>query len=185
MSPVSVDVLSMLRTPALASVSPPAPIGGGGERTERDVPVAPEMLLARLLRPLMLETGSVKGIVPPFSACGLASVGGRKDDGRPQMAWVRRQDGSSTRQLSNKISYWPSAEDEVMCMEEAVQTEEVKDPAKSVTCKQCSCRCHHRRRHVDVAGCLVESRQSGAESGQAYSRYRTVPRKCCLPLVST
>jgi hypothetical protein len=28
--------------------------------------VAPETLLARLLRPLTLETVSVKGIVPPF-----------------------------------------------------------------------------------------------------------------------
>ena len=89
MSPVSVEVLSMLRTPALASVSLPAPIGGG-ERTEREVPVAPEMLLARLLRPLMLETGSVKGIVPPFGACGLASVGAGPCDDEPQMAVVRR-----------------------------------------------------------------------------------------------
>lgn len=68
MSLVSVEVLSMLRTPALASMSTPAPIGGG-ERTERDAPVAAETLLALLLRPLMLETGSVKGIVPPFRAC--------------------------------------------------------------------------------------------------------------------
>lgn len=36
---------------------------------ERDAPVAPETLLALLLRPLTLETGSVKGIVPPFGAC--------------------------------------------------------------------------------------------------------------------
>ena len=64
-SPVSVDVLSILRTPAFASVSPPEPIGGA-ERIEREAPVAAETLLARLLRPLMLETGSVKGIVPPF-----------------------------------------------------------------------------------------------------------------------
>lgn len=67
-SPVSVEVLSMLKTPALASVSTPEPMGGG-ERREREAPVAAETLLALLLRPLMLETGSVKGIVPPFEAC--------------------------------------------------------------------------------------------------------------------
>lgn len=66
MSPVSVDVFSMLRTPAFARVSPPPVPIGGAERMEREAPVAAETLLARLLRPLMLETGSVKGIVPPF-----------------------------------------------------------------------------------------------------------------------
>ena len=40
---------------------------------DREAPVAAETLLARLLRPLMLETGSVKGIVPPFGACCLVS----------------------------------------------------------------------------------------------------------------
>jgi hypothetical protein len=65
-SPVSVVVLSILRTPALAIMSTPTPAGGGGERREREAPVAAETLLALLLRPLMLETGSVKGIVPPF-----------------------------------------------------------------------------------------------------------------------
>jgi hypothetical protein len=74
MSPVSVVVLSMLRTPALDSISLPPPTGGG-ERREREAPVAAETLLALLLRPLMLETGSVKGIVPPFKACCLASDG--------------------------------------------------------------------------------------------------------------
>ena len=64
MSPVSVDVLSILSTPAF-SVSLPVPMGGA-ERMEREAPVAAETLLARLLRPLMLETGSVKGIVPHF-----------------------------------------------------------------------------------------------------------------------
>jgi hypothetical protein len=64
-SPVSVVVLSILRTPALAIMSTPTP-AGGGERREREAPVAAETLLALLLRPLMLETGSVKGIVPPF-----------------------------------------------------------------------------------------------------------------------
>jgi hypothetical protein len=67
-SPVSVEVLSMLKTPALAIMSTPVPICGG-ERTDREAPVAAETLLALLLRPLMLETGSVKGIVPPFEAC--------------------------------------------------------------------------------------------------------------------
>jgi hypothetical protein len=38
-------------------------------------------LLALLLRPLMLETGSVKGIVPPFRACCLASDCGEADGG--------------------------------------------------------------------------------------------------------
>lgn len=75
-SPVSVEVLSMLRTPALASMSTLAPMGGG-ERTEREAPVAAETLLALLLRPLMLETGSVEGIVPPFEACWVASDGGQ------------------------------------------------------------------------------------------------------------
>lgn len=58
----------MLRTPALTSVSFGGMLGGG-ERSERDAPVAPETLLALLLRPLTLETGSVKGIVPPIEAC--------------------------------------------------------------------------------------------------------------------
>ena len=64
MSPVSVDVLSMLSTPALARVS----FGAwaiGCERMEREAPVTTETLLALLLRPEMLETGSVTGIVPP------------------------------------------------------------------------------------------------------------------------
>jgi hypothetical protein len=33
---------------------------------EREAPVTPETLLALLFRPEMLETASVKGIVPPF-----------------------------------------------------------------------------------------------------------------------
>ena len=65
-SPVSVEVLSMLRTPALAIVSFGATIGC--ERTEREAPVTTETLLALLLRPEMLETASVKGIVPPFGS---------------------------------------------------------------------------------------------------------------------
>lgn len=70
MSPVSVEVLSMLSTPALLRVSAPAGKGGGCcERAEREAPVAPDMLLALLFRPLMFETVSVKGIVPPFGAC--------------------------------------------------------------------------------------------------------------------
>ena len=65
-SPVSVVVLSMLRMPALERVS----FGATGcELIEREAPVTTETLLALLLRPLMLETGSVKGIVPPFEAC--------------------------------------------------------------------------------------------------------------------
>ena len=64
MSPVSVVVLSMLSTPALLSMS----LLGGGDRIERDAPVAPETLLDLLLRPLMLDTSWVKGIVPPFEA---------------------------------------------------------------------------------------------------------------------
>lgn len=76
MSPVSVDVLSILRTPAFARASAPAPIGGG-ERREREAPVAAETLLALLLRPLMLETGSVKGIVPPLEAGRVANDGGQ------------------------------------------------------------------------------------------------------------
>lgn len=71
MSPVSVEVFSMLSTPALARVSLPEPIGGG-ERIEREAPVAADTLLARLLRPETLETGSVKGIVPPFEACAFS-----------------------------------------------------------------------------------------------------------------
>ena len=102
MSPVSVEVLSMLRTPALASVSTPAPIGGG-ERTERDAPVAAETLLALLLRPLMLETGSVKGIVPPFRACWLASECERQRAEGGLMASRWRSDGDgSVRQTSKK-----------------------------------------------------------------------------------
>ena len=65
MSPVSVDVLSMLSTPALASVSFGAMAAVGCDRMERDAPVTPETLLALLLRPETLDTGSVKGIVPP------------------------------------------------------------------------------------------------------------------------
>lgn len=68
MSPVSVDVFSMLSTPAL-SVSP----GGTAilwERTECEAPVTPETLLALLLRPETLETGSVKGMLPPMRGCG-------------------------------------------------------------------------------------------------------------------
>ena len=61
---VSVEVLSMLRTPTLDSVSGTAAVGC--ERTERDAPVTTETLLALLLRPETLDTGSVKGIVPPF-----------------------------------------------------------------------------------------------------------------------
>jgi len=63
MSPVSVEVLSMLSTPAF-SVSP----GGAAtrcERTDCEAPVTPETLLALLFRPETLETASVKGIVPP------------------------------------------------------------------------------------------------------------------------
>lgn len=68
-SPVSVDVLSILRTPALDSVSFGGMLGGGDLTAVRDAPVVPETLLARLLRPLTLETLSVEGIVPPFQAC--------------------------------------------------------------------------------------------------------------------
>ena len=68
MSPVSVLVLSMLSTPALESMSFDFAPAGGPERTECEAPVMPETLLARLLRPLMLDTGSVKGIVPPVKA---------------------------------------------------------------------------------------------------------------------
>ena len=64
MSPVSVEVLSMLRTPALAKVSFGATVGC--ERMEREAPVTTDTLLALLLRPEMLDTASVKGIVPPF-----------------------------------------------------------------------------------------------------------------------
>lgn len=52
----------MLSTPAFASVSLLVPIGGG-DRKERDAPVAPETLLARLLRPLTLANVSVKGMI--------------------------------------------------------------------------------------------------------------------------
>ena len=68
MSPVSVVVLSILSTPALQSVS----FGAGCERMEREAPVTTETLLALLLRPEMLETGSVTGIVPP--GCGESTV---------------------------------------------------------------------------------------------------------------
>ena len=73
MSPVSVDVFSMLSTPAF-SVSP----GGTAilcERTDCEAPVTPETLLALLLRPETLETGSVKGIVPPIRGEKRVSVG--------------------------------------------------------------------------------------------------------------
>ena len=65
----------MLSTPALARVSLGAAAAVGCERMERDAPVTPETLLALLLRPEAdkLETGSVKGIVPPFEACVLVS----------------------------------------------------------------------------------------------------------------
>lgn len=66
MSPVSVEVLSMLRMPTLESVSVGAIAGAGCERMERDAPVTTDTLLALLLRPETLDTGSVKGIVPPF-----------------------------------------------------------------------------------------------------------------------
>ena len=68
MSPVSVDVLSMLRTPALARVSFGAGMAVGCERMERDAPVTAEILLALLLRPEAIDTGSVKGIVPTLSS---------------------------------------------------------------------------------------------------------------------
>lgn len=58
----------MLRTPALESISLLFAIGGGPERIECEAPVMPDTLLALLLRPLMLDTGSVKGIVPPFAS---------------------------------------------------------------------------------------------------------------------
>lgn len=60
-SPVSVDVFSMLSTPALRV----SERGTGCERMEREAPVMPETLLALLLRPETTETVSVKGIVPP------------------------------------------------------------------------------------------------------------------------
>ena len=65
-SPVSVEVFSMLSTPALARVS----FGGatGCERMEREAPVTTETLLALLLRPETLDTGSVQGIVPPLES---------------------------------------------------------------------------------------------------------------------
>ena len=67
-SPVSVPVLSMLSTPAFESISLPLPLCGCPERTDWE-PVIAETLLALLFRPLMLEGGSVKGIVPPLEAC--------------------------------------------------------------------------------------------------------------------
>ena len=73
-SPVSVDVLSMLSTPALASVSFGGAAAVGCERREREAPVTADTLLALLLRPEMFETGSVKGIVPPFEACQVKRV---------------------------------------------------------------------------------------------------------------
>jgi hypothetical protein len=76
MSPVSVEVFNILRTPALANVS----LGGGGERCLREAPVAPETLLARLLRPLTLEIVSVKGIVPPFEWLVVERVTAREVD---------------------------------------------------------------------------------------------------------
>ena len=55
----------MLSTPALERVS-----GGIAaafcERIDCEAPVTPETLLALLFRPEMLETLSVKGIVPPL-----------------------------------------------------------------------------------------------------------------------
>lgn len=69
MSPVSVLVLSILSTPALENISFDLPAGGGPERMECEAPVMPETLLALLLRPLIWDTVSVKGIVPPVVAC--------------------------------------------------------------------------------------------------------------------
>lgn len=65
MSPVSVEVFNMLRTPALVQES----CGGGGERCEREAPVLAETLLALLFRPLTFDTVSAEGIVPPRVAC--------------------------------------------------------------------------------------------------------------------
>lgn len=73
-SPVSVLVLSILSTPAFENISLFFAAGGCPERTECEVPVMAETLLALLLRPLTLEIGSVKGIVPPFEACIEANV---------------------------------------------------------------------------------------------------------------
>jgi len=69
-SPVSVEVFSMPRTAALesASLAEACPFGGPFSM-DRDAPVMAETLLDLLLRPLTLDTGSVKGIVPPFEAC--------------------------------------------------------------------------------------------------------------------
>ena len=64
MSPVSVEVFNMLRTPALDQVS--FVLVGGERCCEREFP---ETLLARELRPLRVDTVSVKGIVPPCVAC--------------------------------------------------------------------------------------------------------------------
>lgn len=60
-SPVSVEVFNMLRTPALDHGS--VVLVGGERCCERDWP---ETLLARELRPLSVDTVSVKGIVPPL-----------------------------------------------------------------------------------------------------------------------
>jgi len=70
MSPVSVEVFNMPRTAALENMSfdGAAPCGGA-PRLEREAPVIADTLLDLLLRPLMLDTASVKGIVPPDGAC--------------------------------------------------------------------------------------------------------------------
>ena len=82
-SPVSVPVFNMLSTPVLDSVSLLALLGPAAEPPERTeaamLPVMAETLLALLLRPLTLETGSEKGIVPPFGACDEASDESQED----------------------------------------------------------------------------------------------------------
>lgn len=82
-SPVSVPVFNMLSTPVLDSVSLLALLGAAVEPPERTeaamLPVMAETLLALLLRPLTLETGSEKGIVPPFGACEEASDESQED----------------------------------------------------------------------------------------------------------
>ena len=89
MSPVSVLVLSMLSTPALENMSFAFGTGGGcPERTECEAPVMRDTSLALLLRPLMLEIGSVKGIVPPFEACCQKSE--VDQDGYPKVKPARR-----------------------------------------------------------------------------------------------
>ena len=85
---MSVVVLSMLSTPAFANMSLAFGTGGGPERTECEAPVMPETLLALLLRPLMLETASVKGIVPPSEACYQKSE--RAQGGYPKVRPERR-----------------------------------------------------------------------------------------------